>query len=792
MIQNRVAEARSLEKEYQGLSFDDYDKFFDENYDKLSELTDTLTVKEKETFSPALHRMFINFSLYDMISGEKRKLDKIAKIYGEIATDYGKVKYGGGGYAPLDVIMFNYVCPNGKWAKYKNYDTALKFLNYIKKVGIMGTDLHSIYKDCAKKNFHYFILNLKAIESGVYTKYDLDDSLMINRPVWKDTSSNYTDDSEEKVRTRPYSIAKPFVYQDIDIDDYIDLDLENIVKASKTQHEFELKIDEALLEIDARSEKFIEFVKLSKQVFVLDRLFAPLKIPFSMSNENTSLSEREIKFPAPKFRCYSSIENSDYHYGTDLYEASADSEIVRIETKHFNEVFDLKNPKKFYNQMTFDDLYHVYEWLKAAKGRFLPSLAVVKSFRVSEIESFYTNGNNKRYGELARLGAFDNMKTQMELLKFARVLGLFNESEVVSKKAFDFISQNLLDEINKDENEFSFIWQGGFYENYNKDFAEFYMVNKAKDKNCFVDDNGDNKLSQIYKEFDKILQFFEGKKIKTTTNRKRLEIKDIMQMLGDVRYKYNLTEKDEPLMPFITEIDRYNVDVNDALEILPKAVEAEERGVIIPLIESEINGLKYRTLKKTEPEAFYTGIKSNCCFTFKNGARSSFIDSITSTTSRVLTITGEKTYLQGWLWYDEKNQFACFDNFEGYYSHKDYTPEQIVKTMIAAADEIIMWLNSNGYPCKKINLGIHGESLQSEISCQANAGEIKFEPEINLDYVNQRKLYSDARYKQFILTDPDLLEMRIARNAQNVINLEDTKEQDKKETAAGSPTGMGE
>ncbi len=608
----------------------------------------------------------------------------------------------------------------------------------LKDLNIKGIDIYTLYADCCRKDLVKFVINLAALDVGVYTDAEIRDNFRINNiDLEYPTDISYYEMNKEREKFFKYMgdrvAAYPFLYDQVKLEDFTN----NIEKMLQ----------------NPKNEEFINYVKENRKHYWARRFIQTIPglyargIKIDGNTLSFKINEYEIE-DENYIGIYNDAIKIDYNKLKD----------VTINMKHIAEVFTTN--KKFYDQRQYrnKDSYTIFEWLMLAKDKFLPSFAVVKNMPKEDREKFYINNNNKRYGEMILNSKATDFLHHEGLFKISYILGLFSENGNESLRAFNFLNNQLIAKLSLDDIH-KFYGHIQLTEiKFNKNFADFFMINFAKDPNCFNDENDVNKTAELYYNFDEILSVRPEKEINTTTDRKRLTpeiaLSTLDYILNDICYKLKLPDE---YTDFVKNLSKYTGDVESIKQLIDFydiAKNIKEEDVKIPLIAGNYNNLNFKTLKKTEPEAYVVGYKTNCCFIAYGASESSFKHSITSLDSRVIVVEGEKTYLQGWIWYDEENKFACIDNIEGYAKNT----ESALQTMIVAVKKLFKEMKKD-FSLNKINVGLRyvKEPIKDYLYLLLKNGLIKEEPNANFhQYCTKNNLYTDA-YSQLTLADDELI-----------------------------------
>ncbi len=601
-------------------------------------------------------------------------------------------------------------------------------LTYVYANDITGGVLYCLYNDCGKRDFTYFMLNIWAMMSGVYSQKEINDNFQ-----------NYA--SEDDVNnhnwftSRRRNYFRPFVYNDtvINISDYV-----------KDIHKFE-----------PTDEGFKNFVQANRYLNLLMNYLAQceLKLEGFKFTQNDNL---EISIHMP-------VEDESYFPSVWTQSRTENLETFAVDTNQIAQLAVYRPKAKFFNQLTKSDLCKSLYFLKHAKKQFLPGLTVIRSMPLDKIENFYINNNDKRYGEIIKNGKFDDLYSQVGIFKLGYLLGLFNTSENDSKVASDYIQKSVIGRVPIEDIHKLY---GGLdiSEGFKKEFAEFFMIHHSMNIHCFEDSQGTDKTAQIYHYFDAILKFRPEKTIKTTTNRERLTPEDAISALKSGSVKFGLPVEYDA---FVEVLSKYTSNVNEMLWIIERlligqAIPQEE--ITIPYIEDKGSGLyKFRVLKKGDAEIGICGKKTNCCFEYKNASQSSLEHALISPNSSVVVFESDNSYIQGWIWYDAENSQLVIDNLEGRCENK--RQQELVDALLRFADKAMIAMNKKGNACASVNLGTGylKPSIVEVIERYIGSGQIKKCEKPNIDYVREFYLYTDAD-EQYVLSNAELAKSRSVQN----------------------------
>lgn len=351
---------------------------------------------------------------------------------------------------------------------------AIAELTYLWANNIKGTDLYTLWNDCSGRKPNMFILNIWALQSGVYLKSEIDENFRINHiDVDIDGRINNQDDKIWFDRANRAAVI-PFIFE------------ENIVNPGDYMKD--------LSKVEPHADDFKEFVRAN-------RAYQRLKNYLCQSNLHTngitSIKKNEISIGMvmPTLVGLQMIQD-----------AGGEVEIFSVDANQILEVIADRSVKKHYDMVNRDDLMRVIYYLRYARKQFLPGLPVIRNLPIEEIPNFYANGNDKRFADLISKSGFESYEEQEGLFKLAYLLGLFSASGNDSQKAYNYLKDHCIGKITGED--FHKLY-GGIVLKYGfkKDFSEFFMIHHCVNIHCFEDSMGVDKTGMIYINFEKILAF---------------------------------------------------------------------------------------------------------------------------------------------------------------------------------------------------------------------------------------------------------------------------------------------
>ena len=352
------------------------------------------------------------------------------------------------------------------------------------------------------------------------------------------------------------------------------------------------------------------------------------------------------------------------------------------------------------------------------------------------------------------------------------ILGLFDSKETTSEKAMNYIIDYFLKKgvtANELHTTYGAI---DLRKGYNKKFAGFFMRHYAIDTQAFIEpDLGTNMTGEIFERFDEVLENRPEKRIKTRTINKLLTPIDAMASITNIKIDREiLGEKanDERYICLVRLLMKFGASNNElkwAIELYEQALALDEQKVTIPNIEDLKNGfMKFNSHLKSDPQAFISGRKTNCCSRYGGLAQDRLTHVITDPNWRYVTFTSpNRTFFDGLVWYDKEQKIVCIDNVEGQFSKIDKnnvsSVPMMADTVIRYADDIYHKMNELSIPCIKVNVGKDPGTQSWEIFKYASQQELIFDDNNPCDYPTRNSISTDAN-KQFTITDGKILKLR--------------------------------
>ena len=219
------------------------------------------------------------------------------------------------------------------------------------------------------------------------------------------------------------------------------------------------------------------------------------------------------------------------------------------------------------------------------------------------------------------------------------------------------------------------------------------------------------------------------------------------------------------LVELLTKFGASKDELKSAINLYEKALAIDEQKVNIPYIE-DLNPslMKFTSHLKSDPQAFLSGRKTNCCSRYGGLAQDRLTHVITDPNWRYVTFTSpNRTFFDGLVWYDKKDQVVCIDNVEGQFSKFDRNNDKCIAmmadTIIRYADGIYHKMNELNIPCVKVNVGNDPGTASWEIFSYAKQQELISDDNNPCNYPMRNGISTDA-YNQFTITDEKTLSLR--------------------------------
>ncbi len=483
-----------------------------------------------------------------------------------------------------------------------------------------------------------------------------------------------------------------------------------------------------------------------------------------------------------RFKDYSNLFDENEPYIASYNKQ--DQEII-LSRKQINRIIKLQNlSDKQREELTESEkdlllMLHSYsirqklfEWLPYTAKKWIPSPAIINKIPAEKSYEYFYNNNYERLRVLKEKYQAKNYQEMEGIVSIGYILGLFNSKKSVSEKAMEYIIDYFL---KKGITAYELHTTYGAINlgmGYNKKFADFFMQHYAMDCDAFIEpDLGTNMTKELFERFDEVLEKRPEKRIKTRTINKLLTPLDAMASIIDVEVdKEMLGEKadDERYIALVGLLMKFGATKDElqwAIELYEQALAIDEQKVSIPNIEDiETSLMRFTSHLKSDPQAFLSGRKTNCCSTYGGEAQDRLTHIITDPDWRYVSFSSpNRTFFDGLVWYDKKDKVVCIDNVEGQFSKLDKNnPESIpmmADTIIRYADEIYHRMNKLNIPCRKVNVGKYDRTDSWEIFKYAWEQNLIIEDHNPCNYPKRNEISTNGS-EQFTITDEKMLRLR--------------------------------
>lgn len=450
------------------------------------------------------------------------------------------------------------------------------------------------------------------------------------------------------------------------------------------------------------------------------------------------------------------------------------NKIIRIQEISDKKKEDLTDSEKDLLSMltNYNIRKKLFEWLPYTSKKWLPSSAIINKIPAEKSHEYFYNHNHERLQILKEMYKPKDYDEMEGIVSLGYILGLFDSKESTSEKAMNYIINYFLKKgVTADELHTTY-GAIDLRKGYNKKFADFFMQHYSIDSGSFIEpDLGTNMTGELFERFNEVLESRPEKRIKTRTIRKLLTPIEAMasitnieidrEMLGEKANDTRYIRLVELLMKFGASKD----ELQWAIELYEQALAIDEQKVTIPNIEDLKSSLmKFTSCLKSDPQAFVSGRKTNCCSRYGGYAQDRLTHVITDPDWRYVTFTSpNRTFFDGLVWYDKESKVVCIDNVEGQFSKIDKSnPKSIAMmadTVIRYADGIYLKMKELNIPCIKVNVGKDPGTASWEIFNYASQQKLINEDKKPCNYPTRNGITTDAQ-RQFTITDDKVLSLR--------------------------------
>lgn len=400
-----------------------------------------------------------------------------------------------------------------------------------------------------------------------------------------------------------------------------------------------------------------------------------------------------------------------------LYFPDNDGNCIEISEK---ELFKGANERNKIASINGEFYYNLYLF---SKYKHLPHKAIVINLPIDCIDSFYKNNNAKNLQEILQCAKTQNKHNLKSLLIMSKALGVFSDNGAESKRATEFIINEILSKY--DENKIHSLF-AGFDEKvkYNNEFAKFFMTYFKDDPDFMVykDDNGleKNYLSASFNNFAKIQQKYPLKKVITRQNTERLTPQIVKKVLMQTAYE-NVDGRAKVLAEVVSGYG-YSQELYNKIQMwylkglsLQNQVLKVNKDVYLDVEENEIgdNSVTYELLLKENPLSAVLGDITNCCQVLEGDGESCLEYGMTMPNSSFLIFRYKgKLIAQAWVWYDEKTKQVTLDNIEvpnkiiRDIENNTHLQQEFINCLFRFNDAVKNAMNKQAVLVEKVTIGV--------------------------------------------------------------------------------------
>ncbi len=336
-----------------------------------------------------------------------------------------------------------------------------------------------------------------------------------------------------------------------------------------------------------------------------------------------------------------------------------------------------------------------------------------------------------------------NNQNFLDLLKLLEVTGCLEENSLTRQKACTFITEKIFASTvnSKKRNDYQIISDNvhrffnfnGKEVKYNKDFAEFFMINyKELIKNEVS--KGYVNISRIYENFDEL------KKVSIANNGSRRQLKVTLNRCISYFTLSKFTTVSEEDLFIAKTINKWcdtEEEINNCISLYKESVHAPRN--IFTKIEynkdkkpiydnSSIHDLKealrldysYEWLPKQDPENIVLGNYCNCCAHFKGAGRGITKASMTLNNCQNLIIRDELGIIIGkaTLAINKEEKYGVYNTFESSFDKsKKEEKENMYQALIRGTNIFIKTYNENNpsNQLEKITIGTGSNTISQTL-----------------------------------------------------------------------------
>ena len=488
-----------------------------------------------------------------------------------------------------------------------------------------------------------------------------------------------------------------------------------------------------------------------------------------------------------------------FHF-KNLYVSKDGNSIILspIKDENFQDNFydvDLLNYKveNFFDSNYKENFLQLASWKQDRKIKFIPPDYTLEVFPSSQMQKYFVNNNNHRWGKLVRTLGFDTLdeteknNSLKDLMKIYYAIGGFSENQGESEKAYEYVLNYVATTGGKDANpsqigaeihaRFSRIEIKG---EYNPTFAKFFMkyYHENPDFMNFTlkDLDGSDRESQDYlcmahNNFDKILKNYPNRVVNGNEERSLLTPKFVAERSSEIDYE-SVDDGNEKLAGIVGRYG-YSQEQFEHMQTVYNRAKKMKDKYVIQADKSKEDGVSFRVLEKDDPLGFVLGDITNCCQHIGGAGEECVDDGYSNPNAGFLVFeetvkdennnpTEQKRILgQAYVWYDPVTKTVCYDNIEiptkvldelrkGNKHNAEISINALMDAVVESADAIMTAMNNKGIKVNRVTTGQGYNDLNDEL-------EERFgKPESNPKAKNRGyNGYTDASDAQYVIRTYD-------------------------------------
>jgi hypothetical protein len=503
----------------------------------------------------------------------------------------------------------------------------------------------------------------------------------------------------------------------------------------------------------------------------------------------------------------STFEGTNFKYiyltkdgGNIVLSTSVDNKLEKIS---YRQDFSIEEVNKFFNSNFRENYIQLKNWKEEGVIKFIPPEYTMMVFPSSEMQKYFVNNNNQRWGKLVKTLGFDTLEgtekynSLVDLMKIYYAIGGFSENQGKSEKALDYVLEHVA--VSKNANagpavigaeihsRFSRMTLKGAY---NPTFAQFFMkyyhenpdfMNfRLRDKDGDLMDSQDY-LCSAHNAFESICKNYPNRVVNGNEERALLSPRFVAEHSSIIEYE-EVEEGNELLAEIVGKYGYDQEQFDYIQEVYEQAKKIKDTYIIRADKAKQGNSVSFRVLEKDDPLGFVLGDITNCCQVIGGVGQTCVDDGYKNPNAGFLIFeesildeqgksTGETRVLgQAYIWYDPQTKTVCYDNIEiptkvlrELRSGEKYNGRISSKTFIDAveqsAEAIMLAMNENGVKVERVTTGKGYNDLETEL--QERFGDPEQNPQArHRNYSG----YSDAKSAQYVIKTYDEMTKGYADN----------------------------